>query len=206
MPARPMDLTGKTYGRLTVIELAPESKHPHRWRCRCSCGKKIDIRGDCLRYGFTKSCGCLRSEKSRAPHPWKRTHSDIDSPEYRAWAQMKYRCLNPNCPAYKHYSGRGITVCGRWMSYENFIADMGRRPSPEYSLGRKNNDKGYYKRNCRWETQEQQQNNRRSFDHGAHLRGKKHSFERRIKQSEIIKDVWRRRRSGQLPYPDHRKT
>jgi hypothetical protein len=74
---------------------------------------------------------------------------------------MKQRCLNPDNQAYENYGGRGITITKRWMSYENFLADMGRKPSPELTLDRKNNDSGYSKRNCRWATRKQQANNRR---------------------------------------------
>ena len=73
---------------------------------------------------------------------------------------MLSRCENKNVPAFKNYGGRGITVCKRWHKFENFLADMGERPFG-LTLDRKNNDKGYYKRNCKWSTWIEQQNNRR---------------------------------------------
>lgn len=73
---------------------------------------------------------------------------------------MLSRCENPNVPAYKNYGGRGITVCASWHSFANFLRDMGERPAG-LTLDRKNNEKGYYKRNCRWANWEVQQNNRR---------------------------------------------
>jgi hypothetical protein len=60
----------------------------------------------------------------------------IIPPEWTAWHQMRYRCFNPKSRAWKHYGGRGIKVCKRWDKYENFLADMGRRPSPDHSLDR----------------------------------------------------------------------
>jgi hypothetical protein len=85
------------------------------------------------------------------------------SPEYFAWSAMKQRCYNSSNVSYKDYGGRGITVCNRWLnSFENFYQDMGQRPSPDHSIDRKENDKGYYKDNCRWTTWEEQANNKRS--------------------------------------------
>jgi hypothetical protein len=82
--------------------------------------------------------------------------------EYRAWASMLGRCYNPNLDAFKHYGGRGITVCDRWRhNYHNFLADMGRRPGKEFSLDRKNNDLGYSPDNCKWSTKSEQSQNRR---------------------------------------------
>jgi len=75
---------------------------------------------------------------------------------------MLNRCRNPNVKAFKDYGGRGITVCERWFSYENFLADMGRRPSPVHSIDRKDNDGNYEPSNCRWATKIEQSYNTRA--------------------------------------------
>ena len=80
---------------------------------------------------------------------------------YRAWLGMKQRCTNPKHNAFPNYGGRGITVCDRWMDFCNFVQDMGERPSPDHSLDRKDNDKGYSPDNCRWTTRSEQALNRR---------------------------------------------
>lgn len=83
--------------------------------------------------------------------------------EYTAWFSMKDRCYNKNSNNYHRYGARGVRVCNRWRNkYENFLKDMGRKPTPNHSLGRINNKKGYSPGNCRWETRQQQQNNIRT--------------------------------------------
>ncbi len=158
---RTLNLQGSVFGDLLVLTKAPNSNGRTRWRCRCRrCGEDVIFYTAYLQRGGPSSCSrCAR----KAMGLRYRTHGEAGKTvEYAAWAKMLQRCLNQDHFAYKDYGGRGITVTKRWMKFENFLADMGRRPSPRHSLDRKNNDKGYYKRNCCWATAKEQANNKRS--------------------------------------------
>lgn len=91
-----------------------------------------------------------------------RLHKNSYKPEYKAWDAMKQRCFNQKCKAYKNYGGRGISVCDNWLAFDNFIADMGYKPSPKHSLDRIDNHKGYEPENCKWATRHEQNSNRRN--------------------------------------------
>ena len=91
---------------------------------------------------------------------WNETHGMSGSPEYVTWAGMKQRCYYPKHNRFLHYGGRGIKVCKRWKSsFENFLSDMGFKPSRKHSIERINNDGDYEPSNCKWATNEEQQSN-----------------------------------------------
>ena len=172
MNPKPLDdLTGRTFGRWSVIERVPE-KLPVRWLCHCECGRERGVDPQTLKAGRSQSCGCLRGALLRQAQT---THGEAGrSPEYTSWLGMKDRCYRKTNKAFPGYGGRGITVCARWLnSFPNFLADMGRKPSPSHSIDRIENDKGYEPGNCRWATRKEQSNNQRVRKDSRSLRGKK---------------------------------
>ena len=160
------DLSGMKFGRLTAIKTTRQDRHYRIfYLCKCECGVEKEIDEQRLRYHQIDSCGCLTAEKLKAKIT-KHGESKIGgmTPEYVAYMNMKSRCYNPNYKNYKQWGGRGIRVCDRWLeSYENFLQDMGRRPSSKHSLDRyPNNDGNYELNNCRWATELEQKRNRSS--------------------------------------------
>ena len=158
------DLTGQKFGRLTVLSKSSK-RGPHGemfWKCLCDCGNLTEVRSDSLLGGSTKSCGCLRKEFSSNCH-FK--HGMCKVPTYFTWQSMIQRCENPKNRAFKNYGGRGIKICSRWHKFENFLEDMGKKPSG-MSLDRIDNDGSYELRNCRWATPHEQRINSRPISTG----------------------------------------
>ena len=149
-----IDVTNRVFTRLTAIYRAPNRGEDVMWHCRCECGNEIDVRGRGLLSGNTRSCGCLQKDAVS-------THNQSGTPEYRAWDSMRQRCTNVNNKKFQNYGARNITICKRWSLVENFLADMGSRPSLKHSLDRKDTNGNYEPNNCRWTTSVQQNRNRK---------------------------------------------
>jgi hypothetical protein len=158
----PVDLEGRTFGGWTVVSYAGRRQSQQiLWLCRCECGTERVVLGNNLKRGLTRSCGCLYREAGReATRQANTSHGYSGSATYKCWGHMKERCLNPNHKKYLDYGGRGITICERWLQFENFLEDMGEKPEG-YSLDRINNEKGYEPGNCHWATLEEQDRNKR---------------------------------------------
>lgn len=171
MPAA-IDMTGLRYGRLVAIRLLSTQNKQRVWLFKCDCGKYTRAQGCNVRYGDIKSCGCLRNEVTGNR---SRTHGRSKTPEWNIWCAMRDRCSNPKARAFRFYGARGIRVCRRWQQFSNFYADMGPRPSPAHSIDRKNPFRGYYKSNCRWATDAEQGQTRRTLRR-FNFKGKKHTL------------------------------
>jgi hypothetical protein len=145
---------GDEYGFLTVLELIPDRKNPST-KCICKCGAETYTQRGSLKNGKATSCGC-----KKAAEFIKRVtkHGMSNTPTYKTWRGMLGRCNNKNLPEYKNYGGRGIEV--KWKSFEEFYADMGKKPKG-YWIDRIDNNGNYEKNNCKWALPKVNQKNKR---------------------------------------------
>lgn len=143
-----LDLIGKVFGRLTVIEKTSLRDHNSIvWLCKCKCGNTTKLSARDLTTGNRRGCGRC---------------ADSSHPLYTTWRGILTRCLDKNSPSYKDYGARGITVCTEWRKdFLSFLSDMGPKPSSQHSIERINNDGNYCKENCVWATYKEQNRNKR---------------------------------------------
>lgn len=165
------DLTGRRFGRLLVLNRSENNTNYNKpkWICQCDCGNIVEIAGNCLTTGWTRSCGCLKAELD---HKRTKTHGDTVSGKttrlYTIWSDIKQRCLNKNNPAYPYYGGRGIRICNEWAedysifrewAYNNGYNDAAGKY--ECTIDRIDTNKDYCPDNCRWVSMKIQGNNTR---------------------------------------------
>lgn len=168
-------MTGKTFGKWTVIELAEPIKdkkgyNVNRWKCRCECGNERLVIGTTLRNGRSTSCGCDAGKRAETAKKLFTTHNESKLRIYKIWSYMRKRCYNENSSNYCNYGGRGISVCDEWNnSYEAFrdwAINNGYEDS--LSIDRIDVNGNYEPDNCRWVTDAAQANNRRNTVYYTH--------------------------------------
>ncbi len=159
------DLTGKRFGRLTVIKRAPNSPSSPstRWFCVCDCGKEKIVYAPRLKDGTSVSCGCYGRERVKEAAI---KHGGRSTRLYHIWAMIKQRTSNPNHTAYNNYGGRGIQICDEWRNdfpaFRTWAISAGY--TDQLSIDRIDNDGNYEPSNCRWvDTREQNRNQRQNI-------------------------------------------
>lgn len=149
--SRKIDLTGRRYGRLVVLEDTGIRKNKSIvWKCECDCGKIVFPTARHLSIGNTTSCGC-----SRIKHGYAGTRI------FSIWRGMKERCDNKNSRSYKNYGGRGISICDEWYDIDTFYSwAMSSGYADDLTLDRIDVNGNYEPDNCKWSTDIEQHNNR----------------------------------------------
>lgn len=151
---------GDRFGRLSIIKEIITDKPNRHFLCQCNCGNTRIIQLGHLRDGHTVSCGCFNIETAKN----RKTHGEKVggkiTPEYHSWHNAKQRCNNINSPKYRIYGGRGIKH--KLNSVADLINAIGRKPTPQHSLDRINNNGNYEVGNVRWATKKEQGQNTRT--------------------------------------------
>ena len=154
-----LDLAGKRFGRLLVLEKCGHIGKYIAWKCKCDCGNETVVAVNNLQNGSTKSCGCLARELSSARH---KIHGLTNTTLHKTWKNIKTRCYNPNCQKYKNYGGKGICMCNEWLddfnSFYEWSINNGWKDG--LTIDRIDVDGNYEPSNCRWVDWKTQQRNK----------------------------------------------
>ena len=154
---RLLDLTGLTFGGITVLEYSFRKNKASYFKCLCICGNILNKSTQSLRKGKMPSCGCLHGAIVTEN---KTRHGLCNTRIYRIWRCMLNRCEYKGHDKYKNYGGKGITVCERWHLFDNFYADTKEGYADNLTINRIDNNLGYNKNNCNWKTMKEQCNHR----------------------------------------------
>lgn len=161
MNAKVIDMTGRRYASLVAIRQTGRStSRDLNWLFVCDCGNHFEANGYSVRCGKIITCPTCSKERVRMASV---KHGLSETVEFGIWTGIQTRCYNRRTKAFKDYGGRGIVVCDRWLeSFDNFLADMGKRPSKHHSIDRKDNNGNYEPSNCWWATSKEQNGNKRN--------------------------------------------